>query len=149
LHPREGQLHAADVRQHFQPVLAEPVAQVTAEAVEQRIATDEDHHALAAEVCFQRPHRLLQVGADDQPLGSESRREGVYLFGADHYPGGTEQFTGPVRKPAEPVTANADDVDSGFRRCHDGSSHATTATAELYTREATKGSFSAGSSSGM
>ena len=73
----KGELHAADVWQHFEAILAQAVAQVAGDAVKQRIAAGDHHHALFAQVVFQNLHDFLEIGTDRRLLGLELAQRGA------------------------------------------------------------------------
>ena len=106
----EGELHAADVRQHLEAILAEPVAQVAGDAVEERIAAGDDDHALAAEVGFEHAHRILEFRPDGEFLRLDVGHSCQALLGAEDQLGGAEQIAGACGEPGHAVAADADHV---------------------------------------
>ena len=120
LDPREGELHAADVRQHLEMLLAQSIAQIASDAVKQRIAAGDDRQAFAANQRGQRGDGFLQVGADRTALGLEFRQQSQGLLGAEDDIGGHQQIAGAAGESGQAIAADADDVDARFRSVHDG-----------------------------
>jgi hypothetical protein len=118
----ESELHAADMGQHFEMVLAQAVTQIAGDAVKQRIPAGHDDHALTAEVGFQSADRLLQIDTDAEPLRLEFRHELESVFGAEDQVGGTDNLPSARRQAGHAIAADADDVGFGCRCGHGGSS---------------------------
>ena len=81
-HAGERELHARDVRHDDEAVLAELVAHVAGEAVEHRVAVDQQGDALVAGF-FDRGDELVEVAADRVPLGLRLGHEGERAVGAE------------------------------------------------------------------
>src|SRR5262249_8076540 len=111
----EGELHAADVGDDFEAVLAELVAEGAGGAVKERFAGGDEAHASLAEVGPQRLDDLVQVGAEADALGPQVGEEAQGTLGAEHEVGGGEQFARAGGESGGAVAANAKDVDLRFR----------------------------------
>ena len=74
LHPCEGQLHAADVRDDLEAVLAQTIAKIASQAEEQRVAAGQHHHASVARGC-DLVNNAIQVTANLQPLRLTARKK--------------------------------------------------------------------------
>ncbi len=81
-HAGERELHAGNVRHDDEAVLAELVAHVAGEAVEHRVAVDQQGDALVAGL-FDRADELIQVARDRVPLGFRLRDKGERAVGAE------------------------------------------------------------------
>ncbi len=112
----KGELHRADVGQDLEFILAETVAQVARDAVEERVAAGHDGHALLAKVAFQGVHHLGEVGADRQLFGPQLRDEREGMLRAEHKLCRLQQLARSSGQPACPIAADAEDVDFRFGR---------------------------------
>ena len=81
-HAGERELHAGDMRHDDEAFLAELVAHVAGEAVEHRVAVDQQGDAFVAGL-FDRGDELVEVAADRVPLGLRLGDEGERAVGAE------------------------------------------------------------------
>ena len=117
-HAGERELHAGDVRHDDEPVLAEPVAHVARQAVEHRVAVDQQHDALVAGL-LERGDELVEVAADGVPLGLRLGHERERALGAEQHFGIGDDLAHVGRHGLEAVVADADDVDCCRARMRD------------------------------
>ena len=118
----EGELHAADVRHDLEAVLAELVAEVAGDAVEERVAAGDDRDAAS---CRGWRAASSTAAGRSAPIGTRSAassgKQPQRRIGAEDHLRGAEEFTRADREPGRAVGADANDRDS--LRCH--GSHGT------------------------
>ena len=107
LDAREGQLHAADVREHLEVLGADPIAQVAGRAVEERVADRDDGDTLHPPTCAQPFDGAGEVAADSDPLRGQLGQEFQRGIRPEHHFGGRQQLTGADGESGGPVGPNA------------------------------------------
>lgn len=109
LHPGEGELHAADMRHHLEPILPEAAADIAGSAVEQWIARGQDDEFLRP--CGLDPvAELLEVGRRFQPSRQGRRQQSGARLRAEKQVGRLEHPPGLRGHSLDAVIPDADDV---------------------------------------
>ena len=124
LHAGEGKLHAADVRQDFKALLAEPVAQITGNAIKERVAGRDHDDALLAEIRSQDLGNLAEVRANANSLRIDLRKQAKRRIGTDKHFGVRNEVPGPAGKPGQPIAADANYVNLRWVVLHSSRLHA-------------------------
>jgi hypothetical protein len=105
------QLHAADVRQHLEAILAQLIAHVAGQAVEHRVAVDQQRRSPPGRR-LNLGHQLIQVAADHLPLGITLLDQPQHPLGTQQQFGTNDQITRRRAEPVESVVADANDCDT-------------------------------------
>ncbi len=119
LHPGEGELHAADVRDDLELVLAQPVAEVAGDAVEERVAAaDEDRVAAARASRTCRSAEGISASSGDLP-GRDPFEEPERRRRPEDHVGLLDDPPGRLGQAGQTVVADPHDHQLAGRFAHD------------------------------
>jgi hypothetical protein len=118
LDPCECQLHAADVRQDLEAVLAQSIAEIARNAIEQRVAAADQDRLPGAQRLLHLLERLGHLGLEHDLAPRQRFKERQDRRGAHDHVGIREDSPGPVCQPAQPLLIDAQDHQPRSLDCH-------------------------------